>query len=330
MNILVTGGTGFIGENFIPRLLEEGNKVRLLVRNLDKAKKIFGETCEYFVGDVTEKNSLKGVCENIDIVFHMVAKVGNELPTEESMRDFRAVNVQGTKNMVEEAKISSVKKFIYISSIAAMGIVKKYPINEESLCEPYLPYQITKYEAEQVINNEFRKDGFPGIVVRPTKVYGVGEHEYSFLTLAKLCRKHLFIKVGREKNYISNIYITDFVQCLCKLVDNGVIGETYIATSKDSIEFKEAGKTIAKELGKKIIILYIPARLMIILARCQERLFIKLHKRPVVTEKNIEATINDRVYDIKKAKDEIGYQPELSMKKGIKLVVDWYVKKKIL
>lgn len=323
MNILVTGGTGYIGEHFIPELIKGGHVVSLLVRNIEKARTLFRDTCSYIIGDVTDKDKLKGCCDNIDVVFHMVAKVGNQLPSDEEFKAFRAVNVEGTKNIVEEAKKSGVSRFIFVSSIAAMGIVKQTPITEKSPCNPYLPYQVTKYEAEQYIN-ELVKAGFPAIIVRPTKVYGVGEHEYSYLTLAKLCKKGFFPKVGKGKNYTSNIYISDFVQALVKLVDNGRIGETYVLTSAESIGFTEAGKVIAKVLGKKVRIIPIPAGLMILAATVEEKIFLKLGKKPIATRKNIEATVTDRVYDISKARGEIGYNPSVSMIQGIKRTVSWY------
>ena len=155
MNILITGGTGFIGEHFVPELLKDNHSIRLLVRNIDKAKKLFGDKCEYFVADINDKEALKGCCDNIDVVYHMVAKVGNELPTEETLRQFREVNVEGTRNIVEEAKKANVKRFIFVSSIAAMGIVHEDVITEKSKCTPYLPYQISKYEAENMLIEEY-------------------------------------------------------------------------------------------------------------------------------------------------------------------------------
>ena len=113
MNILVTGGTGFIGEYFIPQLIAQGHKVRLLVRNIDKARALFYEMCEYFVGDVTQRESIRGCCEEIDVVFHMVAKVGNQLPTDVAFEEFRLVNVQGTKNIIDEGKSSNIKRFVF-------------------------------------------------------------------------------------------------------------------------------------------------------------------------------------------------------------------------
>lgn len=323
MNILVTGGTGFIGEHFIPKLLERGYNIRLLVRNIEKARKLFHDKCDYFVGDITDKDSLMGCCDNMDIVFHMVAKVGNQLPSDENFYAFRKVNVEGTKNIIEESKKAHIKKFIFVSSIAAMGIVKESPITENSVCTPYLPYQVTKYEAEQLVLSECKK-GYPAIIVRPTKVYGVGEHEFSYLTLTKLCKKRIFLKVGNGRNYTSNIYITDFVQALIKLVNKGKIGETYILSSDESIEFVESGRIIAEELGKKIMIIPIPAKLVIYIAAFEECIFNMLHKKPIVTKKNIEATVTDRIYDISKAKHDIDFNPEISLEEGIRKTVRWY------
>lgn len=330
MNILVTGGTGFIGEYFIPQLQKQGHKIRLLVRNMDKAQRLFHETCEYHIGDVTKKSSLKGCCDNIDVVFHMVAKVGNQRPSDDNFRAFRAVNVEGTKNIIEESKKSGVKRFIFVSSIAAMGIVKENLISEKSICSPYLPYQVTKYEAEQIILQEFKNNGFPGIIIRPTKVYGVGEHEYAYMTLAKLCKKGILPKVGKGGNYTSNIYITDLVQALVKLVICGVLGETYILTSDKSISFEESGRLIAEILEKKLTVIPVSASLMVIAATIEENLFNLLGIRPIVTRKNIEATITDRIYDISKAKKEIGFDPKVSMEQGIRMTVRWYKDKKLI
>ena len=326
MHIVVTGGTGYIGEHFVPELIRHGHTVRLVVRNLEKAQKLFGDSCEYWVGDVTDIKSLNGCCEKADIVYHMVAKVGNQLPSAEEFKAFREVNVEGTRNILQVAKSARVSRFIYVSSIAAMGIVQESPINEKSKCAPYLPYQVTKYEAEQYINEQIM-DGFPAIIVRPTKVYGVGEHEYSYLKLAKMCKKGLFLKVGHGKNYTSNIYITDFVQALLLLLDRGFIGETYILSSDDSIGFTEAGKVIAEAIGKKVHIVPVPAGVMVAGASLEEKVFLRLGKKPIVTRKNVEATITDRVYDLSKAKREIGFKPQVYMQEGIRKVVGWYLEK---
>lgn len=327
MKILVTGGTGFIGGYFIPMLLESGHDVRLLVRNEEKARKRFGSKCSYHIGDVTDVKSIAGCCEGVDIVFHLVAKSGNEAPTKENFAEYRKINVEGTKNLLAECK--GIKKFIYVSSTAAMGLVKDNPITEQSICKPYLPYQVTKFETEELIRAKCR-EGFPGIIVRPTKVYGINEPSFSYLTLAKLVRKGMFLKIGKGHDYTSNVYVSDFAQALTNLVDNGVTGETYIITSPESIDFIESGKIIADVLGVRLKVLRVPAWLMIAAAAIEEKIFVMLGKTPIVTKRNIIMTIHDRIYDISKAKREIGYEPRMSMEEGIRTVVGWYKEKGLL
>ena len=324
MKILVTGSTGFIGSYFIPMLLHQGHTVKLLVRNEEKARKLFGNTCDYHIGDITDRSSLKGCCDGIDIVFHLVAKSGNDLPTKENFEIFRKINVEGTENIIAEC--TNVKKFIYVSSTAAMGLVKENPISEKSKCNPELPYQVSKYEAENLIRKKC-KDNFPGIIVRPSKVYGVNETNYTYLTLAKLVKKGFFLKIGNGHNYTSNIYVHDFARFLVCLVDNGRIGETYIVSSDKSIDFIESGKIIADELGIQLRVVKISPYIMLMASSILERIFTILGRKPVVTRRNIQMTLQDRVYDVSKVKREVGFTPEVSMEEGIRKVIRWYKKK---
>lgn len=327
MKILVTGSTGFIGSYFIPMLLHQGHTVKLLVRNEEKARKLFGNTCDYHIGDITDRSSLKGCCDGIDIVFHLVAKSGNDLPTKENFEIFRKINVEGTENIIAEC--TNVKKFIYVSSTAAMGLVKENPISEKSKCNPELPYQVSKYEAENLIRKKC-KDNFPGIIVRLSKVYGVNETNYTYLTLAKLVKKGFFLKIGNGHNYTSNIYVHDFARFLVCLVDNGRIGETYIVSSDKSIDFIESGKIIADELGIQLRVVKISPYIMLMASSILERIFTILGRKPVVTRRNIQMTLQDRVYDVSKVKREVGFTPEVSMEEGIRKVIRWYKKKGIV
>ena len=330
MNILVTGGTGFIGKNFVPLLLQENHKVYLLVRNIEKAKKIFEDKVEYIIGDIQDRNSLKGCCKNIDIVYHMVAKVGNDLPNSKVYDEFFKINVEGTKNIVSEAKKSNVKRFIYVSSIAAMGIVKDKIITEESICNPYLPYQKTKYEAEKYLLKEYEENSFPVIIIRPTKVYGIGEPEYSFLTQMKLCKKGINLIIGMGKNYISNICISDFVCGLMKCLKNGNFGRIYILSGKDSISAKEITKILSQKMDKRIMNIRIPKSIMVACSFIEERFFLLIHKKPIVTVRNIKALSKDRIYDLNKSLIELDYNPQISMEDGMLMMFDWYKKEKLI
>jgi nucleoside-diphosphate-sugar epimerase len=329
MKLLITGGTGYIGENLIPELLKQGHSIRLLLRDREKGRSLFGDSCEYWLGDITVKSSLEGCCEGVDIIYHMAAKIGNDLPTEANLQEFRRVNVLGTKNMIEEAKRAGITRFIFISSAAAMGIVKQTPISENSLCEPFLPYQISKYEAEECVRAYIDK-GFPAIIVRPSKICGIGEHEYTYLTYAKLCNRGVFLKVGKGNNYISNVYISDFINALILLLDHGLIGGTYLLSAPDSIPLEELALIIGKILHKRITFVYIPIRVMKFAAFIEENLFTFIGRKPIVTKRNIESITHDRIYNLSKAKKEIGFSPNVSMECGIIKTVQWYIQEGLL
>jgi len=330
MNIMVTGATGFIGVKLVNELLKEKHSVRILTTSKEKAIKIFGNTVDIFVGNIIDKKSINCCCEDIDIVYHLVAKVGNERPSKENNKAFDLVNVEGLKNIAYEAEKAKVKRFIHISSIAAMGIVKDIVIDERSQCSPYLPYQTSKFKGEQFLNREYKNGKLNSIIVRPTKVYGYGEKSFSFLLFAKFVRKSFFPKIGLKKNMISNIYVDDLINALVLLTENGKNGETYILTAPNSISQVDIIKIIAKKLHKKVHFFYVPRFLMLFVASIIEISSAILSKKPFVTKNNIKSMCNNRVYDISKSCSEINFYPKISMEQGLNKVLDYYIKQDLL
>src|SRR5690349_1074432 len=114
MKILVTGGTGVIGEGVIPELLKRNHAVRLLSRHADDDAKQWPGV-EPFEGDVTDASSLNGAADGCDAIVH-IAGIAFEDPPKLT---FQAVNVDGTRNILGEAKRAGVKRFVYVSSLGA-------------------------------------------------------------------------------------------------------------------------------------------------------------------------------------------------------------------
>lgn len=330
MNILIAGGSGFIGLMLADRFLQKGHRVRVLVRDVAKAQLFLDDRCEIFGGDITNKDSLIGCCDEIDVVYQMIAKVGNDLPSASTLERFRDVNVGGLDNICQEAIKAGVKRFISISSIAAMGIVRCGIINEESPCEPYLPYQVSKREGELLVLKLIEEQNFPAMIVRPAKVYGYGEREYSYLKVAQLCKKGVFPKVGLGENLVSHCYITDLIDGLECCLENGNIGSTYIFASERSIGFNESARLIARLLGKNIIFIPIPKWVMVMTASIIEKMFTCIGKTSPLTARNVEATITDRIYDLTKIRTELRFVPKVTMEEGITKVIQYYKDLKII
>jgi NADH dehydrogenase len=161
MKILVTGGTGVIGEGVIPELLRRGHGVRLLSRHAEEDAAQW-EGVEAFDGDVAKPPA--GVAEGCDVVLH-IAGIVKEHPPEVT---FESVNVRGTRHMLEEAKRAKVQRFVFVSSLGAdVGASD---------------YHRSKLDAEQWV----QRSGLAWTIVRPGNVYGPGDQVIS--TILKMVR----------------------------------------------------------------------------------------------------------------------------------------------
>ncbi len=317
MNILVTGGTGKIGRKLIPALLEKGHRISVLVRNKDKADDLLPTECQVFLGDITDPTSIVGCCDGIDIVYHLVGISGNERPSEKEFVRYRKINVEGLGNVVNEAR-GKVKRFIYLSSVAAMGIVKDMPISPDSVCNPFNPYQISKYEAEQLILKEVKDNQFPAIILRPTQVYGAGG-EYAYQNIIKMIKMGIIPKM--REAVVSYCYIDDLISTLSCSIDKGKCGNIYICATEKSIGFYESVRLISSFMNRKVILVPVPRWIMYSIAFFLENTCALLGKKPFVTRSNIIAMTTDRIYDLSKNKEDFGFISNVTMEEGTRRCV---------
>lgn len=322
MKILVTGGSGFIGRLLIPKLIEKGHEVSVLCRNMKKAESVLPPECKIIIGDITEKETLKNCCEGIDLVYQLVGLSGNELPSGYQFKRFRKVNVDGLRNIAEEAQRAKVKRFIQVSSIAAMGIVKKMPITGDSDCEPYLPYQVSKREGELLIMEKVKNEGFPAIIIRPAKVYGIGGED-TYKSIIKMCKIGVFPKIGRKDTMVSHCYIDDLITTLTLLVEKGRIGTVYNCATEKSIGFYESVRLVAKLMDKRVLLIPAPRWAVASIAYLLELLCNWLGKKPPVTRRNVIAATTDRIYDFTANKRDIGFVSSVTMEEGIRRCIEY-------
>lgn len=324
MHVLVTGGTGFIGQYLIKRLIREGITIRCLVRDEERATKLLGKkNIEYVVGDVTEKESLRNVCADISVVYHLAAIMGHDLPSKPAFAKFRRVNTEGTRNIAESCIKSGIEKFIYVSSTAAMGLLKDKVVSEQTPCKPYTPYQVSKYEAELVVRELTEKRGLPGIILRPSMVYGVG-FKGDFATIGKVVKTGIFPKIGFGKNLSPALYIDDLADCICRAKDKAVVGQTYIISSEESYELERVVRIIAEALNIKVRMVFVPKFLTILGAWALENIFLLLGKTPLVTQRNIRSTTTDRVFDVIKLKRDFDFRQKVSIEEGLRKTVGYF------
>ena len=324
MKILLTGATGFVGRNLFHELKKNGHELRCLVRNEEKARKLFGDdACEMIVGNVTDKDSLKGITEGIDVVYHLAGLRGHDLPSPKAFARFRHVNVEGLRNIIKQCQGTKLKKFIYISSTAAMGLHSSYPVDEETPCKPITPYQVSKFEGEQLVWASTAAGDIPGVVIRPSRIYGPG-FKGDFVTIGKLAKTGFFPRIGKGKNLSPALFIDDIVSLLATVKDRGKVGETYIVSSEEEYSLEDAATILASAIGVHTRLVYVPRFLAIAGAWCLEVLSRLLGRKPIITARNIRSATTKCLFDISKAKQELGFSQQIDLEEGLVKTVAYF------
>lgn len=324
MNILITGTTGFIGRHLLKALIEKGHHCRCLVRESSSVDELFDNPLvELFQGDVTKPETLKGVGKNIEAIYHLAAAGHVAAVSEESYKECFKLNVEGTRNIVEACGRDSVKRFIHFSSTAAMGLIKRPVIDETVPCQPQTPYQRSKYESELAAFEVGKKFGMEVIVLRPCMVYGPGG-KGEFLKFCKLIKKSIFPRIGLGKNLTSIVHVHDVVQAAVNALDKGQAGEVYLIASETSPRLADIFDAITEALKIRRVYFYVPLWVAYSVAYFLERISMISGKPPLVSRKNIISTVTDRVFDISKAKYELGYEATINLLNGVKETIIWY------
>lgn len=176
MKILLTGATGFIGGHLAARLSQTGHKMRCLVRDPGRAGGLAGMGAEVSPGDVTDKDSILKAMDGCDWVFNLANIYAFWLPDK---RDYRRINVEGTRNVLDCALELRVSKVVHLSTYAIWARSAASPFNEDS---PVGPVQISeyarsKYEGEVLAWEYHRKHGLPLVMIHPGNVLGAGDRK---------------------------------------------------------------------------------------------------------------------------------------------------------
>jgi uncharacterized protein YbjT (DUF2867 family) len=163
MKVLVTGGTGLVGRAAVSRLVEQGHTVRLLSRNAEADALEWTDGVEPYPGSVSDADRVRGAAEGCDAVLHVAGIVAEDPPHV----TFQAVNVEGTRNVVREARRAGTRRFVHVSSLGA-------EVGKSD-------YHRSKLAAEEVVR---REDPRCWLIVRPGNVYGPGDEVMSLLLKA--------------------------------------------------------------------------------------------------------------------------------------------------
>ncbi len=307
--ILVTGASGRVGRRLVDALVERGERVRALVMNFDVAPK----NVEVVRGSLLDKSVAIEAVKDVDVIYHLAAVLDYNAPKSKMFE----VNVTGTKNLVEAAH---AKKFIYLSSTAVYGYNTNSSITESTPFAPSGFYGKTKMLAERLVLDK------QGIVVRSPDIFGKGFQEGYEYVLNQL-QKGTMPVIGSGNNRIQWIHISDLIDALLLAKDRGKPGEVYLVAGKEAKPQKELLELLTMHLGKQPPKRHVPSCVASAMAH-YEALTAKLRgSKPKVIPEHVSKITSDRVFDISKARQELGFVPRVGYETAAKEIVEEYMQK---
>jgi len=326
MKILITGATGFIGFNLVSVLVEQGHRVRALVRDLgqtDRVDELRKMDVDLIEGDLKNKISLNKAVFDAEVVFHIAGVLGRfGLPD----KAYFQTHVEGTKNLLDICFHSTkLKQFIFCSTVGVLGPGKKRIFTEADIYNPSNIYEKTKVEAEKLVVS-FIKKGFPATIIRPGLVYG--PYDLHILQMFKAIEEKKFFLIGQGKNTLHPVYIKDLIKGFLLVLNNRkAFGQIYNIAGPKIVELRYFFKAMAESMGLKLFRVRIPiwfAFLMLYPIVFLAKLF---RFQPILTRSRLRFFIDSRGCSIDKAKKELDYRPRFNLEDGMKLTVDYYREK---
>ncbi len=242
--ILVSGGTGFVGSAIVRELLRRGERVAVLGRDGDKARKMFGDGVEAREGDVRRPEQLATAMTGIDVVVNAVQFPNSPIENRRKGWTFEDVDLKGTRNQVDAAKAAGVRRFVYLSGVGAAKDSDKH----------WFRY---KWEAEKYLQDA----GIEWVIVRPTWVYGPGDVSLNrFLGFARLLP---FIPMfGSGKQLMQPVFIDDVGRIAADAaLRPEAANHVFELGGPDVMSMNDVVKTALDVLGKRRSLLHQPVRL---------------------------------------------------------------------
>lgn len=319
--VLVTGATGFLGGALVSRLSADGATVKALVRRPERDRFIRNlPGGELVSGDITDADRMREVVQGSDVVFHVAAALGGKLDSQYT------VNVQGTRNVVEASVQAGVKRFVHVSTISVYGYRNRSDVTESTPYDPGAdPYHITKVMAEKMLIDYAA--AMPYSIIRPGMIYGPRSQMWT-KTMFRLAQKRvIFLGDGSGSAY--PIHMEDVVDLTVLLGHHpAAVGEAFNCTPDPSPTWRDFLGGYARLAGHDRWI-SLPPIVFRVVAPIVSALAPK-NSQARDLQDLIPFLTNYITYRMDKARDLLGWQPEVSLEEGIQSCVPYLKEKGLL
>jgi dTDP-glucose 4,6-dehydratase len=325
-NVLVTGGSGFIGSNFIPFFLSNSpNSIKIInfdsltyagnPLNLTKIEHIYNDRYHFVKGDIRDFETVKSVFKtyDIDAVIHFAAESHVDRSIE-GPSDFVTTNINGTFTLLEVARSSwdnfDNKRFHHVSTDEVFGSLgKEGYFSEITAYDPRSPYSASKASSDHLVRSYFHTYGLPITISNCSNNYGPYQFPEKLIPLMilNILESKPLPVYGDGKNIRDWLFVEDHAAAIMRILEDGIIGETYCIGGENEWENIALVKALCNLVAEKT------------------------NKNPSETNELItfvkDRPGHDKRYaiDCSKMKAELDWKPKFSFNAGLALTIDWYL-----
>jgi len=321
--VCITGANGFVGTNLTKELVDRDYNVTCIVRKTSDISFIEDLPLKIMRVDYDSADSLQKALQDNDYLFHLAARVRAK-----SKEEFSAANYELTKRLLKIAEKVNVKKFIFLSSQAAVGPAKDIHLKtEKENCCPISLYGKSKLKAEKFLQD---KAEIPYTIIRSVSVFG--PYDTDFLTVFKMVKYGIKVKCGFKEKFISLIYVKDLVKLLILAMKNKKAdGEIFFACDGQTYSRQYFLDEIASAMNKSTVNIPVPMPILYSTALWNE---IKQNfaDKPYILNLEKAKEIKERFWlcSNEKAQRILDFKPDYSLFLALKETYQWYKEEKWL
>lgn len=280
--IAVTGSTGFLGASLVRALLKEKFKVRCLIRpRSPRASTVLSLPCETAETNFDSRESIAASLEGCETVIHVMGLING---TEEILRK---VNINYTHNLLEACKEKKIRKFIFISSVAAL--------------RRHGPYGESKFQAEELV----RHAGIPYLIFRPAYIFGAEDRNNTRMMIHTLKVSPVVPLLGGGTFKLQPVYVEDVVRLIIQGIHFSRMNCAYTVAGNSQISLRAMLDTLAMHLKVKRLFLPVPLKPL----QAVLRIYLKIFPATRLPAKQILELDKHEAFDISETRRDFNFNP---------------------
>ena len=309
---LVTGASGFVGQQLCAEIIRLGWQVRAAVRKPDSSRNGIESA---IVGAIDSQTNWIEALREVDVVIHLAARVHvMHDDAVDPLSEFRRINTAGTEHLARCAAVAGVRRLVYVSSIKVNGeeTTGGCRYTELDVPSPQDPYGISKWEAEQALHRVAKETGLEVAIVRPPLVYGPGV-KGNFAQILAVVAKGVPLPLASVHNWRSMIYLGNLVAALIACATQpAAAGQTYLVCDGEDVSTPDLLRQLAHGMNVSSRLFSCPPALL------------RLAGRLAGKSSQVERLLGSLQVDGDKIRHDLNWVPPYSVQQGLQKTAEWY------